>query len=415
MANLARRREKRFFLLFSGIVGLILLIITGYQLLEFTESSTFCGRVCHEVMHPQYTVYQESVHAEENCSECHVGSGWVAYLKSKADNVPIMISTLANSYDRPIPTPVDNLPPTDETCEACHGPEIFAGDVERVFPYYKTDKQNTEETKTKIFNVGSDESEGIHWHVNNRVWYLPLDEQRLEIGWVGVEQSDGELIEYIDPDAGEISHQRIEDGKRLMDCTDCHNRDGHDFLSPIELIDLALFQGKIDSSLPFINREGLEALNSANSSLEETFAKIEAIKDFYRISYPMVYLDERPKIDAAVEELREIVRLTTFPRMEVTSETYPNQLGHDDSPGCWRCHGELEATTVGQEVTVIDRSCFSCHEGNPPVMKHPIEGAEGCIECHVTGEAGATLMSDIQDHAERTDSEICTTCHVEPY
>ena len=142
MANHARRREKRFFLLFGGVVGLILLIITGYQLLEFTESNTFCGGVCHEVMYPQYTVYQESVHAEVHCSECHVGSGCVAYIKSKISNVPIMVSTLANSYDRPIPTQVDNLPPTAETCEGCHGPEILAGDVERIFPYYKTDEQN---------------------------------------------------------------------------------------------------------------------------------------------------------------------------------------------------------------------------------------------------------------------------------
>jgi len=414
MANLARCREKRFFLMFGGIVGLILLIITGYQLMGFTESSAFCGEVCHKVMHPQYTVYQESVHAEESCSECHVGSGWAAYIKSKVSNIPIMVSTLANSYDRPIPTQVDNLPPTAETCDLCHGPEIFAGDVERVFPYYKTDKQNTEETKTKIFSVGSDESEGIHWHVNTKVWYLPLDEQRTEIGWVGVDQSDGKLTEYIDTEAGEISYQRIEDGKRLMDCTDCHNRDGHIFHSPKELIDLALFQREIDSSLPFINREGLEALVSANSSLEEAFANIEAIKDFYRISYPLVYLEERPKIDAAVEELREITRLTTFSRMEVTHETYPNQLGHIDSPGCWRCHGELEATTGDQNGTVIDWSCSSCHEGNPSVMKHPIEGAEDCLECHLTGEAGATPMSNIQDHATPTDSEICTTCHVEP-
>jgi len=197
-------------------------------------------------------------------------------------------------------------------------------------------------------------------------------------------------------------------------CTDCHNRDGHSFRSPKELIDLALSQGEIDSSLPFINREGLEALDPANSSLEEAFTKIEAIEDFYRISYPLVFLEERPKIDAAVEKLQEIARLTTFPRMEVTWETYPDQLGHNDSPGCWRCHGKLEATTGGQEGTVINQSCSSCHEAEAPVMVHPILGAENCLECHATGEAGATLMPDDEDHTACTDSGICTTCHLEP-
>jgi len=363
MEHRQRRREKLFFLLFGGVIGIILLVIGGYQLMEFTESEAFCGRLCHEVMYPEYTAYQASPHSRVACSECHVGPGLGYLIKSKVENIPFMFATIFNTYDRPIQTPAETLRPAAETCEQCHRPERFTGDITRVCPCYKPDEQNTEKSDIMVFRVGSgelDTASDIHWHIAAKVWYLPLDEKLEEIGWVGVENNNGELTEYIDPERKtEITPEQIEDGKRLMDCMDCHNRPAHVFLSPEQLIDMALFQGKIDASLPFIKREGLKALDPANSSLEQAFAKVEAIKEFYNTSYPEVFKEKEPAIDAAIKELREIAKLTTFPNMKVDWDTYADYS--DMNLGCFRCHGKLVATTGPLKFQVIDRDCTSCH------------------------------------------------------
>ena len=360
-----RHREKLLFLMFAGAIGIILLVIGGYQLMEFTDSDAFCGRLCHEVMYPEYTAYQASPHARVTCSECHVGSGAGYLVKSKLSGIPQFTAVLFSTYERPIPTPVENLRPARETCEQCHRPERFAGDLVRVHTTYATDEANTEQVDTRVLRVGGGEAEvarDIHWHIAAKVWYLAIDEKRQEIGWVGVEDSNGKLSEYVDLDrAAEISSERIENEKRLMDCMDCHNRATHIFRSPEELIDMALAQGKIDSSLPFIKREGLNALDPPNPTLAQAITKVETIKEFYRISYPQIYEEKEQAIDKTLRGLKEIARLTTFPDMKVSWKTYPDNIAHQEFPGCLRCHGKLVATTGDQKGKAIDATCESCH------------------------------------------------------
>ncbi len=363
--RLKKHREKLVFLMVAGAIGIMLLVIGGYQLVEFTDSTAFCGRLCHEVMYPEYTTYQASPHSRVLCSECHVGSGAGYLVKSKLSGVPQFIAVATSSYERPIPTPVENLRPARETCAQCHRPERFAGDLVRVHTTYETDETNTERVDTRVLRVGGGELEAardIHWHIAANVWYLALDRERQEIAWVGVEGKDGGLVEYINPNKeGELSTQRIEEEKRLMDCMDCHNRATHVFRSPDELIDTALAQGKIDSSLPFIKREGLKALDPPNPSLSQAAAKVDAIKEFYHTSYPQIYAEKGGAIDKAILEFKEIARLTTFPDMKVTWETYIDNAAHQESPGCLRCHGKLVATAGEQKGEAIDAGCNSCH------------------------------------------------------
>ncbi len=360
-----QHRGKLIFLMFAGAIGIILLVIGGYQLIEFMDSVAFCGRLCHQVMYPEYTAYQASPHSRVSCAECHVGSGADYMVRSKLSGIPLVFTTIAGTYDRPIPTPVENLRPARETCEQCHRPEKFAGDLVRFHTTYLADEENTMKVDTRVLRVGGGELEAardIHWHIVANVWYLDLDEKRQEIGWVGVENSDGQLTEFIAPDkTAQVTQQRIEQEKRLMDCVDCHNRATHIFSSPEELIDTALTQGKIDAGLPFIKREGVKALDPPNSSLSAAVTKVEAIKEFYRTSYPQLYNEKEGAIDNAIETLKEIARLTTFPDMKVTWETYVSNAGHQESPGCLRCHGSLVAKTGAQKGKAIDATCELCH------------------------------------------------------
>lgn len=360
-----RHREKILFLMLGGAIGIIMLVIGGYQLVEFTDSTSFCGRLCHNVMYPEYTAYQASPHSRVLCSECHVGSGAGYLVKSKVSGIPQIIAVTTGSYEKPIKTPVQNLRPARETCEQCHRPERFAGDLVRTHTSYATDEKNTEKIDVRMLRVGGGESEvaqDIHWHIAATVWYLPLDEQRQEIAWVGVERPNGEMDQYVDPKkVNEVTPQRIESQKRLMDCMDCHNRATHVFRSPNDLIDTALGQGKIDKTLPFIKREGLKALDPPNSSLQQANTKIEAIRDFYRTSYPDVLNQKGAAIDQAIKELKDVARLTTFPDMKLDWKTYVDNAGHLQSPGCFRCHGKLTATSGPGKGKTIDATCESCH------------------------------------------------------
>ena len=363
--NSRPHRDKMLFLLFGGAIGIILLVLGAYQLVEFTDSTAFCGRLCHSVMYPEYTAFQASPHSRVLCSGCHVGSGVSYLVKSKLSGIPQIIATITNTHERPISTPVKNLRPARETCEQCHRPEKFAGDVVRVHTTYTADKANTIKVDTRVMRVGGGESSSardIHWHIAAKVWYLTTDEKRQEIGWVGVENNNNQLTEYIDPKSpAEITSKRIQEGKRLMDCMDCHNRATHIFQSPDKLIDSALVQGKLDASLPYIKWLGLQVLDPPNPSLSQAFDRVETIREFYRNSFPQVFKEKEQSIDVAIKELKEVARLTTFPDMKVTWKTYPDNIGHMQSPGCLRCHGKLVGTSGEQKGKSIDASCDSCH------------------------------------------------------
>jgi hypothetical protein len=96
----------------------------------------FCGQLCHTVMHPEFTAYQASPHARVACVDCHVGSGASWYVKSKLSGMRQVYYTALGTYPRPIPTPVQNLRPAQQTCEQCHWPKKFWGAQLKTFTHY---------------------------------------------------------------------------------------------------------------------------------------------------------------------------------------------------------------------------------------------------------------------------------------
>jgi len=298
-----------------------------------------------------------------SCVSCHIGSGesWLA--RSKISGTKQIFAVLLDTYNRPIPSPVEELRPARETCEVCHWPQKFSGDVVRTRSRFADDEANTRQNVTLILKVGGAgpaEASGIHWHVAAQLWYLPLDEKRQEIAWVGVEGAGGDLTEYFDPSQKDnITPQMIEKGKRLMDCIDCHNRATHIFRSPADLIDTALAQGTIDPGLPYIKREGLKALVPPSASLSEALNRVESIGGFYRASYPQLYDEKKEALARSLDGLKEVARLTTFPEMGVTWQTHSDNVGHPSGPGCFRCHGKLAEPASGKSISI---ACDNCHQ-----------------------------------------------------
>ena len=125
--NNSRQRRKFALFLAGGSLFGILVSFTGYNAYLFTDSNTFCGKLCHRVMTPENTAYLNGPHARVPCVDCHVGSGVSWYVKSKVSGFPQVFAMWFNTHSRPIPVPIKNLRPARETCEECHWPEKFYG------------------------------------------------------------------------------------------------------------------------------------------------------------------------------------------------------------------------------------------------------------------------------------------------
>ena len=176
-----------------GRVFVVVSAVATYRTYHFTESVQFCGRICHEVMKPEYTAFQQSPHAGTSCVECHIGPGAEWFVKAKISGLYQVYAVLFDKYHRPIETPVENLRPAKETCLACHWPTKFFGAVLRTWTYYGTDEKNSPWTIKMLLNIGGGDPahgpiRGIHWHMEgvNTVEYIATDRKRLVIPWVRV-------------------------------------------------------------------------------------------------------------------------------------------------------------------------------------------------------------------------------------
>jgi hypothetical protein len=158
-----------------------------------------------------------------------------------------------------------------------------------------------------------------------------------------------------------------------MQCADCHNRAAHRFEDPDRAVDQALATGQIDASLPFVKKTGVELIKAAYQNDAEAGQKIPAgLMAFYRQANPDVASKRAPEIQAAGAALLAIYQRNVFPDLKVSWGTYLNNLGHIDTPGCFRCHDGGHSTAKGQTIT---QDCDTCHkvvavdEASPEVLK----------------------------------------------
>ena len=405
--NPAQRSAVAFVLSFVVIFALMS-AVGSYKAYEFTDSTKFCGQLCHSVMHPEFVAYEASPHARVACVECHVGSGASWYVKSKLSGIRQVYYTALGTYPRPIPTPVHNLRPAADTCEQCHWPKKFWGAQLKVFPHFGTDEQNTPRVLRLLIKTGGGDPSlgqgtgGIHWHMNisNKITYFASDEQRQVIPWVRLEDSKGNVTEFVSKDNPPNQAQIDKADKRRMDCIDCHNRPTHIYLPPDVSVDRAMAAGSIDPSLPFIKAQGVDALVADYKTQDEgTKAIADKITKYYQDKYPQIASAKSDKVSAAVTELQRIYTTTFFPTMKVNWKTHPNNIGHMYYPGCFRCH---DGNHVSKDGRVISKDCNACHtlldqeEGQSHLaqvqaqqFKHPVDlgdlAAVNCADCHTGG------------------------------
>ncbi|MDH4166435.1 MAG: NapC/NirT family cytochrome c [Gammaproteobacteria bacterium] len=329
-----------------------------FKAVHYMDSTEFCGMACHKVMQPEYTAFQRSPHVRVGCAGCHIGPGAEWFVKAKISGSWQLIAVAFDLYPRPIPTPVHSLRPANGTCEQCHWPTKFVGERLKVRTHYTDDETNTEVKTALMVKVGGSEggeSHGIHWHVDPRhtIRYLsdPTRETIYDIELT--DQAEGTTKVYKAAEGAPAGSEW-----RTMDCVDCHNRPAHNYRSPQYEVDLALSEGRIDKTLPYIKREGMRILTEKEyPSHEEARAGIaDAVKAFYVQNYP----DRAgsPEVEAAGKALGDAYCWNNFPQMKVTWNLYPNHIGHKDTPGCFRCHDNKHKTDTGEKV---GKKCGTCH------------------------------------------------------
>ena len=420
-----RRSLMTFFVLM--FVFLFVSAFGSYRAYEFTDSVTFCGQLCHAVMKPEFVAYQASAHARVKCVECHVGSGAGFYVKSKLSGAYQLYSVTFNKFPRPIPTPVHDLRPAQDTCEQCHWPEKFFGAQLKIFNRYGYDERNTLSQTRMLINTGggnasSGKVEGIHWHMNiaSEITYISTDEHRQIIPWVRVKDTDGNVTEYKVPDF-QMSPADIEKApKRRVDCVECHNRPAHVYLPPDRAVDEALLAGRLDASLPFLKQQAVAALSNNYATTDEAASVIAtSLDEYYRRSYPDVYANKQDSVRNSIAELQRIFQTYFFPEMKVDWRTHPNNIGHFYNLGCFRCHDGKHVSDTGKKIRT---TCNICHtvldqtEGESHLavqngaFEHPVDvGALSgfkCTDCHQGGGAFKHPL-DLGDISEFK----CTDCH----
>ncbi len=351
---------------FLTFLNVTIMGTASYKAVEHMDSVQFCGQTCHSVMAPEYAAYLNSPHSRVACVDCHIGAGAPWFVRAKISGVRQLFAVNFKTYSRPIPSPVRNLRPARDTCERCHWPARFTGDKLLVKTKYADDEANTPSTSVLLMKIGGRATQGLvgihgrHLDVASRIEYVSTDGRRQVIPRVTYTDDTGRNVEYVSDDVKTTPAELARAEHRKMDCMDCHNRPTHAFQLPERAVDEAMTAGAIRKDLPYIKKQAVAVLRTEYPDRAAAAERIpQALIDFYKTKYPQAYQGHRAAVETAAQQVKAIYLRNVFPEMKITWGTYPNNLGHDDFLGCFRCHDGKHKSSEGR---VINDDCSACHE-----------------------------------------------------
>jgi nitrate/TMAO reductase-like tetraheme cytochrome c subunit len=399
------------------VIVFIALFAGGTYGWERTNSTEFCGTTCH-TMPPQGVTHSNSPHANVTCEECHIGrASFVDQLSRKSQALHEIYYTVFSLYEYPIRARA--LQPARDTCEKCHRPETFTNDSLRQIRHFANDEANTASNLYLVMKTGGGDKRqglgfGIHWHITNKVLYYSNDELNQDIPYVRVYADDGSFTEYTDVEAGFDPASVDESQLKQMDCTTCHNRVTHDFMNPADSVDDAVSRGVIDPAIPSIRHLAVSVLTTQYATRDDAVKVIAALEDEYQRDFPDYYSQNTEKVQAAIAEIQSIYDRTVFLDQKVDWTTHPNNLGHINSPGCFRCHDGKHLNDKDEAVRLECNLCHSIpiasgakdlvttieinnggiepdsHFNSNWISLHNESMDQTCVQCHTTEDAGGT-------------------------
>lgn len=417
-ALLARLRAvtRRTWLFLSGGLLIFVLLIAGILYgWDYTNSPPFCGTTCH-TMPPEYIAYQVSPHARVSCVECHIGRTFVGNaFTRKAGDLMHVVRYSSNQYTFPLYA--SEMQPARESCEKCHWPEKFSDDKVVTIKRYSDAEDNSLATTYLIMKTGGGTERegrglGIHWHIQNEINFIALDPLKQTIPWIQVVDEKGNSTVFADIEKPLTPDEIAKSKKYRMDCIDCHNRISHTFQSPTQAMDQALSLNRISPTIPAIHKKGVEVLGGSYKSADEANKAIDALDAFYQKEYAAFYQKNASQVKDAIAFLKKTYGDLVFPTQDLSWTTHPNNIGHKDWPGCFRCHDGKHFTSDNKQAIRLE--CNVCHTlpeisaiGSPaPVIsiartdepeshrattwlaQHRTVFNASCQQCHDTRNAG---------------------------
>ncbi len=413
-----------------GAIALALLGAGGIVAWEYSNSNAFCTNMCHAV-HPEEPIaHAASFHARVNCVECHMGRlSTLQLMAIKPTHMNELIG-MVTGYERPITT--HSLRPARESCEACHWPEARHDDTVRVKYRYADDPKSMESRTTLQMHTGTGTSQasgdieitpqlrpggaikkGIHWHIAQDVEYVAIGPQKQKMALVQVRGADGKVkATYFDASAGISRADADKMETRRMDCIDCHNASGHPFTNPADLVDDAIEEGRIDRSLG--------SIKARSDAIIKTSAGIGGPDSERATKFAQIIAAAAPKDIAPAnkdkeakfsKEMQQILMLTSFSGeihgKPLTWKNFPNNVGHKDFPGCFRCHDGKHVNEKGEAIRL---QCTLCH-ALPQVQKENGQhSVASTIVAGVTPPDSHEAPNWMHEHRSQVDSS-CAMCH----
>ncbi len=376
---------------------------------QYTNTSVFCGTACH-TMPPQYVSHINSSHVRVTCEECHLGRTELGeqIIRKIQYSWQTGSAMVTGNYEYPIRA--KTMRPSVDVCETCHFPEQFANDSLVELKRYGYDTNSTLTYTYLIMKTGGGSSReglgfGIHWHIENPVDFVALDEEKQVIPYVRVQNEDGSYTEYVDTESGFDAANINEDQLERMDCMSCHNRTSHISQQPDEAVDSMLARGAISSTIPEIKLRAVEYLSKPYATVEEAKAGIAELADFYRKNYGVYYNANVEAIDTAVEQLSNYFDISNFPEQKFNWDSHPDNAQHKFSPGCLRCHDGKHLTNSGEAVRL---ECNLCH--SVPVVADAEQFLTNIEISRGPEPESHTSSNWISLHREYFD-ETCVSCH----
>jgi nitrate/TMAO reductase-like tetraheme cytochrome c subunit len=358
------------FVIIATFINFIIVGTASYRGVAYMDTTSFCGQTCH-VMKPEFSAYHFAPHAGVACTECHVAPGVPGYVHAKVNGTMQLLMVVLHNYPRPIMAD-GKVPAARDTCVRCHNPQRLSTDKLLVTSSYGDDEKNSVTRSLVVMHIGGRDQfgslSGIHGAHMGHIEYVSTDATNQTIPWVSKKNEDGSVTEFSAADSKILSTGQ----RHVMDCIDCHNRAAHSFDTPEEALNQDMALGSPSVSLPFAHKEGLALIKASYTSEEEARGKIASgFEGFYRSQYPLIWDSQRKQIVLGARTLADIYGRNVFPFMRVGWGTHPNNLGHNDSPGCFRCHDGNHNTKAGKSIT---NDCSMCHnllvvdEPNPKLL-----------------------------------------------
>ncbi len=344
------------------IVALFVIFLSTLVVWEETNTVVFCGTACH-TMPPQYVTHQASSHTAITCEDCHLGRAPIFESIGRKAKYSWQTGSamVFNTYKFPIIA--HNMSPANEACLPCHNPDKFSSDkVMELSDYAQDDKNTLTRTflilKTRGGSKRTGLGFGIHWHNENPVYFYATDAEQQNIPYIRMVNADGKTVEYIDSEVN-FDPRSIDESKlQTMDCITCHNRTAHNILQPDDAIDQMMSRNLISPTIPEIRKQAFVVVSASYKSQQEAILGIDGLLPFYQSRYADFYNKNEEKIKSAVTALKSYFAGAVFYDQKMDWETHPNNIGHKDSPGCFRCHDGKHITTANEAIRL---ECNICH------------------------------------------------------